>query len=484
VIGQRYSSPLGQPDRSRIWSGAVSWATLCLIAAIVSADRLPLFAAASMQTILTNGPTSNRLNIVVLSEGYTASQLAQFLVDATNAVSALLSHPPYRQYSNYFNAFAIKVASTESGSDHPAYGITKITYFNSTYDSISDYLITIPAGSTGQGRVDALLQTFMPQCHLSILLVNDPIGGGSDGSDKTAIASYAAVVAEKPPLPPGILSHETGHVLANLGDEYTTPYPSFPDTEEPNTTTNTARSLIKWRAWIATNTPVPTPDYYGDGVVGLFQGAHYHETGWYRPQLNCAMRSLGVPFCAVCSEALVLAFYQKVRPVDAFAPAGTNLSLSTTQAILFSLTLLQPVPNNLLVQWFTNGVPCSSATNPTFTLLPQALPNGTNRVSTLVKDNTPLVRNDPTNLLSQTVTWALNVSIPQLRLDSPLWLTGGKFAFRIRGVAPQGFVIQSSTNLSTWIPLNTNSLVGGQFWFTNSAIGGLPRQFYRAVTPP
>ena len=116
-----------------------------------------------MQTILTNGPVSNRLNIVVLSEGYTTNQLAQFPVDATNAVNALLSHQPYQEYSNYFNAFAIEVASSQSGSDHPAYGSYVNTYFNSTYDPASDHLITIPPNfadtnySHGQGKVDALL---------------------------------------------------------------------------------------------------------------------------------------------------------------------------------------------------------------------------------------------------------------------------------------------------------------------------------------
>lgn len=438
-----------------------------------------------MQTIITNGPASNRLNIVVLSEGYTSSQLAQFLVDTTNAVGALLSHSPYGQYSNHFNAFAIKVASTQSGSDHPAYNIYRSTYFSSTYDSISDYLITIPTGSTGQGKVDSLLQTFMPQSHLSILLVNDPVEGGSDGSDKTAIASTGTVVSEKPPSPPGIMSHETAHVLANLGDEYTTPYPGFPDIEEPNTTRQTNRSLIKWRAWISTNTPIPTPPSYEySSVVGLFEGAHYHTTNWYRPQLNCAMASSGVPFCAVCSEAFVLAFYQRVRPVDAFSPASTNLIVTNAQSLDFSLTLLQPASHNLTVQWHTNGVPCSGATNTTFTLSPQSLPNGSNWVSALVKDPTPLVRNDPTNLLSQTLTWKLNVSIQQLRLDSPLWLAGGSFAFRVRGVAPQGFVVQSSSNLLTWVTVSTNSLVGGQYWHTNAGAGSVPWRCYRAVTLP
>ena len=437
-----------------------------------------------MQTILTNGPTSNRLNIVVLSEGYTSSQLPLFLVDATNAINTLLSHPPYQEYGSYVNAFAIKVASNQSGSDHPAYGWLRDTYFNSSYDAVSDRLITIPTSSTGQGKVDALLQTFMPQCRLAILLVNDPTGGGSDGFFKTAIVSVEGLAYEASSGQPGILSHETGHVLANLGDEYTTPYPGFPNTEEPNTTQQTNRLLIKWGAWISTNTLVPTPDSAGDGVVGLFQGAHYHTTGWYRPELNCAMGSPGVPFCAVCSEALVLATYQRVRPVDAFSPASTNLSITTNQALAFTLTLLQPSTHHLSVQWFTNGMSCMGATNPAFALLPQSLPNGSNWVSAVVKDNTSLVRNDPTNLLTQTLTWTLNVSLPQLRLDSPRWLGGGKFAFRVSGNAPQGFAIWGATNSANWVSLGTNSLVAGQYWYTNAGAASFSKRFFRAVTPP
>jgi len=433
-----------------------------------------------MQTIVTNGLVSNRLNIVVLSEGYTSNELAQFSVDATNAVKALLSRHPFQEYSNYFNAFAIKVASNQSGSS--LYGVvTNNTYFNSIYGPVSDQVITIPPNfadtnySHGQGKVDALLRTNMPNCHLPILLVNDRYDdGGSDGSGKTAIVAVTYQLPE-------ILTHETGHVMANLGDEYTTPNLGYPNTEEPNTTQQTNRLLIKWIAWISTNTPVPTspPDSYPD-VVGLFEGAHYHTNGWYRPKLDCLMRHQYVPFCDVCSEALVLAVYKRVRPVDGFSPAITNFSVSTTQAMAFSVSPLQPATHNLDIQWFTNGVPQTGATNLTFTLSPQALANATNWVSAVVQDNTPLVRNDPTNLLSQTVTW---VGL-QLRLDSPTWLAGGKFAFRIAGNAPQGVVIRSSTNLVDWVRVKTNSLVGGQFWHTNSAAGSSPRTFYRATTPP
>ena len=103
----------------------------------------------------------------------------------------MLSHSPYQEYRTYCNAFAISVPSNQSGSDHPANGTNssnfRDTYFNSSYDSTSDYLISIPPNfvdtnfSHGQGKIDALLQTFMPECHVPVLLVNDFTPGGSDG---------------------------------------------------------------------------------------------------------------------------------------------------------------------------------------------------------------------------------------------------------------------------------------------------------------
>ena len=453
-----------------------------LVLATVGCWQPRSLAQPVMHTLLTNGPVSNRLNVVILSEGYTTNQLPQFLVDATNALNALLSHPPYLEYRSYFNAFAISVASNQSGSDHPSYPLYHDTYFNSSYDPISDRLITIPPNSQdtnyshGQGKVDALLQTFMPRCHLPVLLVNDIVYGGSDGFYKTAIAAVAAGSSD-------ILTHETGHVLANLGDEYATPYPGFPDTEEPNTTRETRPDFIKWKAWIATNTPIPTPetDPYSS-VIGLFEGAHYHPTNWYRPKLDCAMRSFGLPFCQVCAETLVLAFYQRIRPTDAFTPANTNLSVSSPQPMAFSVAVLQPATHTLSIQWSANGTALAGETNLTFTLLPQSLGNGSNRVSVTVKDNTLLVRNDPTNLLSQTLSWTLDINLPQLRLDSAAWAAGGQFSFRVSGSAPQGFVIQGSTNLSLWAPLATNSLVAGQFWYTNNGAAGFPAKFFRAIT--
>src|SRR5262249_46340753 len=136
-----------------------------------------------------------------------------------------------------------------------------------------------------------------------------------------------------------MLVHECGHVVANLGDEYDSPNPGYPNTEEPNTTQTTTRAAIKWNAWISTNTPVPTPETgtYAN-AVGLFEGAHYQTTGWYRPKLACRMNSFFTrTYCEVCTEALVLALYKQARPIDGFAPGTTNLLVTNAAALNFSL---------------------------------------------------------------------------------------------------------------------------------------------------
>jgi hypothetical protein len=460
------------------WFGAA--ASLCL-ALSMTAQTQP-----SRHTILTNGPSAQRINLVVFAEGYTTNQFAKFLGDATNAVNHLLAAGPYSEYRSYLNAFAIWAPSAESGSTHPVYGQFRNTYFNSAYDTNANYVITIPPNyrntnySHGRGKIDALLQGLMPDYStnrdVSMILVNDPVAGGSGGS--LLIASVSAYLPE-------ILVHESGHTFANLSDEYSDPYVGGDIFGEgPNATMQTNRALIKWNAWIDPATPIPTPANYSTTAIGLFEGANYQATGWYRPKFDCGMRTLGVAFCEVCNEALVKSFYERVRPVESFAPPSTNFSAATSAPIEFSVMPLQPLTQSLIIQWSVNGAPVTGGTNPVYTLFPASLSNGTHTVLATVHDATLWVRNDPAQVLSQTVEWSVNIGLPELRLDSARWLNGSDFVFRVSGTAPEGFVIQASTNLNQWTVLATNALSGGQFYFTNYGAATAPRRFYRAAANP
>lgn len=446
-----------------------------LLAGILLACLAGRAHAASYFSIAANGPASNRIDIAFLSEGYTSNQSAKFLGDCTNALNGILSRSPFNEYRGHINAGAIWVASTQAGSDHPAYGVSKSTYFNSSYDLASDYIITIPEGAQGQGRADALLAEHMPSYDLAVLLVNDVVFGGSDGNGRMAIASTAPASAV-------IVAHEAGHVLGGLGDEYERPYPGFPDTEFPNTTCETRPEFIRWKAWISESTPIPTPetfDYYD--TVGLFEGAHYHQTGWFRPKLDCAMNSLQPPFCEVCREALVLALYGKCRPVDAFTPANSNLIAGPGTALQFSLDLLQPAAGALRVEWTVNGATVDSGTSTQFDCPPALLNTGHNTVSARVWDNTPFVRVDPTALLQQSVAWVVTVQAPApLSLAVPHFSSLDKFVFKIDGPASGAVRIQASTNLVHWDTVSTNTLVPSGSWVTNDTLNA--RQiFYRVM---
>jgi len=436
-------------------------------------------AAESLFPIVSNGPVAARYNIVVLAEGYTAAQQTRFLTDATNVVNTLFAREPWQEYEAGFNAFALSVVSAQSGSDHPAYSLSKDTYFNSTYDN-ADRIITIPSGPSGQGKVDALLSTHLPEWDLAILLVNDLVPGGSDGSARTAIASVSGIA--------DILPHEIGHVAAGLGDEYTTPNPGFPDVEEPNTTRQTTRDKIKWKAWIADTTPLPTPattDY--QDRIGLFEGAHYHETGWYRPKLNCTMQSQYTPeFCEVCREALVLALYERVRPILAATPAETELAVTNADPLYFSVITLEPATHPLSIQWLLNGSPIEGAVAPQFSLNPATLPSGQHAVSALVADPTAFVRNDPAGLLHQTNTWLLNMDLPvkpELTLSQVQYLPNNSFAFSIAGTAPQA-AIESSIDLRHWTELGILPLVNGEARYTNANSPNTQPTFFRARAIP
>jgi hypothetical protein len=78
----------------------------------------------------------------------------------------------------------------------------------------------------------------------------------------------------------------------------------------------------------------------------------------------------------------------------------------------------------------------------------------------------------------------VRVSVNHLALTAPLALPDGRFRFTITGSAPQGFVIQASSNLTTWMSLATNTLSGGKFDYTNTGLTNTPLRFYRTRSPP
>jgi hypothetical protein len=71
---------------------------------------------------------------------------------------------------------------------------------------------------------------------------------------------------------------------------------------------------------------------------------------------------------------------------------------------------------------------------------------------------------------------------PHPMLSRPTWPGGGKFQFRYSGTSGQSYILQGSTNLSSWVPLTTNT--SPIYDFTDTNAQSFPRRFYRAVLGP
>ena len=71
------------------------------------------------------------------------------------------------------------------------------------------------------------------------------------------------------------------------------------------------------------------------------------------------------------------------------------------------------------------------------------------------------------------------VSLAIITTNAAFGFTNGAFGFDVAGPTGSNVVIQASTNLQTWIPLQTNLLGSGPLYFSNAATNH--QRFYRAV---
>ncbi|HEX8280667.1 MAG TPA: M64 family metallopeptidase, partial [Chthoniobacterales bacterium] len=342
------------PQRRTPW--VRSWkAVLC--AALFSSS---LLQAQVVTQIRDTGPRENRVNVVIVSEGYTAAELTtKFPAEAQRLMDGFLATEPYREFQNYINVFTIAVASAHSGSDHPSRGFFVDTFFNSSFDvdgnrsflRIPDDIR--PNSAQGYRKLEALLRSNVPEYDIVVLSVNDPQYGGSGGGI-TVVSAHADA--------PALAIHETAHAFALLGDEFEADSDLYA-LEWVNVTRETSRNKIKWKHWISPSTPIPTPETSGfAGVIGLFEGANFNRRGWYRPRLSCKMNDIHDSFCEVCAEAITLNIYKRVSLLDRFSPAQRQLLLGEGETLHFNVTTLQPLSRAAAVQWLVDGRAIPGAT--------------------------------------------------------------------------------------------------------------------------
>lgn len=357
--------------------------------------------------IIINGDRDRRVNIVFLAEGYMIEEMDKFESDVQDVLIGFFDEAPFREYSSYFNVSAVEVPSSESGTDHPCTApdcppdfpkeIVN-TYFNSTFDLHKIHNLLYVRNTELVFRV---LQASTPDWDIAFVLVNTPWPGGGGGQ--------LAVIAASPYATEFAL-HEVGHSFASLADEYESLGSEVEGYEAPNVTAEVFRPYIRWNIWINASTPVPTPEIYEyRNVVGLFEGAVYNATGWYRPRLYCKMRAGGVPFGEVCREQIVLSIYWTLgSTIDGYDPTEPDVTIIDDDIAIFTVDRMNPAPNTVTTDWYFGGILAASNTD-TLVVDGAAHPPGDYELTAVVSDITPFVRNDPDELLTSEVTWTVSI---------------------------------------------------------------------------
>ncbi|NOZ86929.1 MAG: hypothetical protein GXP49_11820 [Deltaproteobacteria bacterium] len=361
-----------------------------------------------VDVIQDNGDPGNRVDMVIMGDGYRTEDQQKLTDDVNAFLSDFWGESPYGVYKDYFNVKLVHVISNQNGADNGSYGPDRDTALGAYYNCNNiDRLICVDTSAVFSAARDNV-----PEYDYIFVIVNDTKYGGSGGS--AAVFSTNSMASE-------IAKHEFGHTLGKLTDEYEDPYPGYPacgaDCPEPNATTKTERSEIKWSAWIDQSTPLPTPETSSyASAVGIFEGCRYQSKGVYRPKLTCKMRALNSPFCEVCKEALALHIYNKVDPIDWVKPENDPI-INTEDVVEFQVAHPVPGTGSMDVEWLIDGKQYASAKDKIQVKGTDLGPGG-HKVEVIVSDMSSLIRNDPMRVSSSGHEWNVTVTGLNETMDS------------------------------------------------------------------
>ncbi|MGD2136574.1 MAG: M64 family metallopeptidase [Gemmatimonadales bacterium] len=298
-------------------------------------------------TLFEHGPPQEKVDLVILGDGYTAEELPAFHDDARRLVDALFSYEPFRSRMTDFNVRAIDLPTAESGVSRPhgsTYRRNQVGTQYSIFDS-ERYVLTMD-----NRRLRDVLSA-APYEYVVIFVNEAQYGGGG-------IYNFHATAAVGSDFSDYLFVHEFGHHFAALGDEYYTSPVAYEtgaqehlEPWEPNVTALHDPATLKWGDLVEPGTPLPTPwdkERYEEharriqerrrvlietqapeaefdalfheqreieremlgameynGTVGAFEGASYEPRGLYRPEVDCIMFTRNMTrFCRVCQGAI------------------------------------------------------------------------------------------------------------------------------------------------------------------------------------
>ena len=303
-------------------------------------------APATPIPIKVSGPSPQKVDLLILGDGYTAADMKKFEADARRLSQHLFTVSPFKERANDFNVWALAVPTVESGVSRPSTGVHHASKLGTRYDIFGSerYVLTL------DNRALREIAQHAPYEFIEILVNNETYGGGGIfGQFSTAAASNEWADY--------LFVHEFGHHFAGLADEYYTSPVAYAasgtrmEPWEPNATALRDPSKFKWAKHVKADTPLPTPwpkaEYEEASrtyqkrraalraanrpesemnalfredlaatralfakqphrhMIGAFEGANYEAKGYYRPAMQCIMFDRSEAFCPVCQDGIM-----------------------------------------------------------------------------------------------------------------------------------------------------------------------------------
>lgn len=306
-------------------------------------------------SFIDNGAPNQKVDIVILGDGYTQAEMEKFHKDVERLAGELFKVEPFKSRKSDFNVRGVETPSAVSGVSRPHAGIFKRTPLSTHYSSFDSerYVLSY------DNRTIRDVAASVPYDYMFILVNERTYGGGG-------IFNLYSTVASDNKFSDYIFVHEFGHSFAGLADEYyssAVAYEIPAITTEPweaNITAFLDKSKVKWADLLTAGTPIPTPwdkenfDKFSYEIqkervvirstqqpeevmealfererkhetemldnmkyskcVGLFEGAGYNQFGMYRGYPDCIMFTRNRnDFCPVCQSAIQKVIEQYVK---------------------------------------------------------------------------------------------------------------------------------------------------------------------------
>ncbi|OGR02223.1 MAG: hypothetical protein A2284_08915 [Deltaproteobacteria bacterium RIFOXYA12_FULL_61_11] len=195
----------------------------------------PLEEPHEVRTLVDQGPLANRIDLVIIGDGYLEEEKERFFGDAERIVEGLFGQSTFASYRPLFNVHAVFYPSKTSGIGD---GSPKDTAFRLYRDSTARQAIYL--GNTSMANKVLALA---PQCDYPIVVANDPLYGGLGGQYAITTNSLQSAMI--------VLRHELGHNFGKVGEEYDGGQAYFGANHSASTT-------VSWLHWWTAQQTVST----------------------------------------------------------------------------------------------------------------------------------------------------------------------------------------------------------------------------------